>query len=264
MGFSIWEPGGDCHCGCTGAGTTICVKGCSGTVAVYGATVQLWSGATPVDSGVTDATGCCTFADAGTFDVKVVYQGTTTDFGNKTLAGTPINLALSTGYVCCGSPAALVPWNITLTDSQGAIPFCWDPAHNVWWGGRIITASSVMATATGPGGSCAISAPSAGPVAVWYSMQCAGGGRLLISREWPISDDGTGTNTQTYYQNAPTITCGVEATHAPPPVCFGAIEQDGCFLTITSTVPFAASCTPGGVGTFTTDPLGATSIAVSA
>lgn len=265
MGFNQWDVSG-CDCSCSAPSTKICVKACGG-VAVVGATVQLWSGATLVDSCTTDATGCCTFTDAGTFDVKVIASGDTTDFGNKTLSGTTINLSLAggTSTICCSTYS--VPKNLTLTDALGtlALTYAAGSSPPTWLGCRSVNVSSCTAS----GSPCVINAPAVQPIAVCYTMRCNAGSspHFTMERTWGWVVFG-GVNH--YYSSSGTPCADADlpafavCDPGAPALCSGGVDDssdDGVVGTgenPTSTSPFAIAFTlsydPGNSGL--ADPVG--------
>ncbi len=175
---------------CSGAmtctcGTKICLGACS--AAFQGATLQLYSGGVPVDSCTTDASGCCTFADSGTYDIRSVISGAVQDFGNSTLNGTPINLSLSSGQtvVCCAGCA--IPTNLTLTSGVGTIPFTFNPSLAIWQGCLQVPASgNAVSGYSTPGFVCfnCYTAATTYPVYYWGKCDPGGTAKFLVNCFW--------------------------------------------------------------------------------
>lgn len=184
------------------ASTTICVTTCtSPPVPVYGASVQLYSGSTLVDSCTTGSSGCCTFAESGTYTVQVTISGTVEYSGSRTLSGGTITINVTDpDVVCCGGLA--VPTTLTLTDALGSMTFSYWPGGGSpakWTAGRLVTVSSCPFLFPEPG-ICVPGTVSDGPTMVCYTMTCPTSGSVFtMQRSWAWIYESDGV-TPAYYQ----------------------------------------------------------------
>jgi hypothetical protein len=257
-GFGRFWP---CCCGCT----TICVTVCGG-IPVAGALVQIFTGATLVDSCTTGTTGCCQLCETGTYTLKVTIGGTLVHNATVTLAGGTITIAAggSPPVVCCGAYA--IPETLTLTDAEGSLTFGYDSGSFIptWYGGHAVTRSSW--TVTTPLGVCVSAGPTSGPVRVCYQMTCNAGStptfELVRSWSWVFEQ---GTITPAWYQDPSGFLPPGNPCATDPPVSCGIPHTDTSVddEDPTTTSPFAISFTPvPSGGNFTADPIGG-SVAIS-
>lgn len=179
-------------------GPTVCntqpvtVQGCN-VKAVQGATVQLKSGTTVVDTQATDGTGSCTLtaATAGTYTISVTppasspWWSSTAVTRSVTIACTgtqstqTMTLNPATGYACrctgCRDPldngTTLFP---SLTDANGTYAMQWD-AGNVWTCCYLLPGQALFAASGAVGVQCVASAGT-GSVAISYQLGCGGSG----------------------------------------------------------------------------------------
>lgn len=114
------NPGTACGCCDAECFVTVCVKVCFDNP-VAGVTVTIKNGATVIDSGVTDATGCVVLdsATAGTYTIQVTaparyaaYSATHTLVCGATVT---VNLVAATGYMCVACFAAPIPEALVAT-----------------------------------------------------------------------------------------------------------------------------------------------------
>jgi hypothetical protein len=234
---------------------------------VVGAVVQLWSGSTLVDSCTTGTDGCCSFARAGTYTVKVYVSGTLEYSGSRTLAGGTISIGLSASSVqavCCGG--YLIPMVLHLTDGAGTLDFVFDPNYfyPLWTGGHSVTRQSCPVTT--PDNVCVVGSPSDGPVRVCYQMICHAGQTptFAIQRSWSWVYE-QGTLNPIWYQDPSGFAPGQFCITAPPAVCGNPLTDTASLGTDpSSSDPFVLSGTPvPSAGNATADPIGG-SIAISA
>ena len=256
---------GCCDCG----GTTICVTTC-GALPAYGVTIQLLSGGSVVASCVTSSSGCCFFAQSGTFTVQVLVGGTLEYSGTQTLSGGTITIPLGSngGFVCCGTYA--IPRTLTLTGPGGSTSFVYDAADSgrfgapLWTGGYSVQAMS--ATVTTPGGSCVVAAPSNGPVRICYQMFChsAQNPAFAIQRSWSWVYQ-PGSLTPIYFQDPTGFTPGQLCATAPPAICGNPLTDTASFAANpTTTSPFVLTGTPVDAGSNATVDPDAGSVTISA
>jgi hypothetical protein len=126
-----------------GCSTQICVSLPCGAGPAVGALVEIYTGSTLVDSCTTGSTGCCTLPECGTYTLKIYYAGVLVYNVSRTLNGTTISITISTSDTnldCCGTCA--IPYNLTLIDSNGSIPFLYD--GGTWLGSYTITLPNVL------------------------------------------------------------------------------------------------------------------------
>jgi hypothetical protein len=223
---------------------------------VVGATVQLYSGATLIDSQTTGAGGCATFTQTGAYTVKVIVSGTQEFSGSKTLNGTTITINLGSSpasIVCCGGYA--IPYNLSLTDTIATIALAYVASSSppLWTGCNPVSIRS--STVTFPGGACTIGTPAVQDINVCYAMTCNSGSSptFAMTRTWTWVTDVR--NPPIYYSQANiggcSVGCGV------PGVCSGSNDSASGSANPTSASPFAISfaMTDNGANT-TADPVG--------
>lgn len=255
--------------GCCGCATRICVASCAGTP-VLGATVQLANSGTVVASCTTDATGCCSFTQSGSYVVRVLVSGTQEYSGSRTLNGTPITIGLPSGagLVCCGAYA--IPTQLMGTDAVGSFPMVYDPNYffPIWTGGHPITANS--ATVTTPNNTCVVADPTQGPVRICYQMICHAGDDPPPSVPFAIQRSWSwlylpGTLTAIYYQDPSGFAPGQLCITAPPAICGNPLTDTASFgAGPTTTSPFVVTGTPvAAPSNATPDPVGG-SLVISA
>ena len=250
-------------CCCGGCTITFCVTVCGG-LHLYGALVQVYSGATLLDQCTTGAGGCCTMptlATAGTYTVKVTY-GSNTLFNSSrsVVCGTNAIAAGAVGIVCCSG--YYIPYALTITDAGGTGSMWYygpDPifGYPTWYG--CVQSSATSSTVTTPGGVCTVAAPATHLINVCYKMQCVGGSPpFTLERDWGyVFYSGS----PVYYSagsSCPAGGLGVLCSAGPPGPCGTLVDSATGTGTPSGSSPFAitfAPLTPSG-GNTTTDPVG--------
>lgn len=253
--------GGICGC-CPSGSTEICLSvSCSpNTIPVIGATIELYSGSTLVDSCTTGDSGCCSFTETGTYTVKVVIGGSTVYSGSQTLSGSTINIGISASsanLICCDGYA--IPETLTVTDVLGSftIDYCLTCSGFFWTGWRSATALSCSVTT--PSEICTWGTPSTGMIAICYSLLCRPSTtpHFTLTRNWYWSYyDGFGTP-YIYQVSSIPGAGGACATNGPEAQCGGGDDNAiGNNNTASSSAPFAISFTMAdSVSNVTTDPV---------
>lgn len=215
------------RCCCRGTcNPTFCVTVCaSPAIALYGALVQVYGGATLLGSCTTNSSGCCriTGLAAGTYTVKVTFNGTVIHSSTAPVVCGTNNIPIPTpsNMVCCG--ASYVPDTLTATSSAGTFTMGYYGAgpggYPTWYG--CIYGTSVACTVTNPT-SCLTGAPTSQPVKVCYELQCVWptSPRFAMTRYWGwVYEYGTFTA----FNYADGLSCPTPGTScgAGPPVACG-------------------------------------------
>jgi hypothetical protein len=198
----------DCCCG-GACSTTICAKNCSNGN-INGALVTIESGATTIDSGTTDVSGCVTLTipSAGSYTV-VVTQGPTTLFsGTKTLT--------------CGGTVTFNCFTAlpnTIYFTFGGVTVALTRTGGTWSSNCTTTVSSVgFATYTGPPGfERCTSCGNTGNVPISFAVSCPdAGGNVQVAMGYPMFNCQSATpQTCCLYDTvdiSTPCTCGVNAT----------------------------------------------------
>lgn len=168
---------------------------CSGNATpIYGATVAVLSGGSPVDSCTTGANGCCQVAipSSGTYEVKVTYGGTVVHDANQSLTcgGTTGVIVSLSDVVCCnvsGPTYCAIPYNLTLTDANTTMAFNYNASLGYWVNCYTFTPSgSVIVADTHVTGLCGDNYTlGSGAVPITYVGQCTGGGLFTVTQRFP-------------------------------------------------------------------------------
>jgi hypothetical protein len=265
--FSLGGVKGGCCC----ATNQICLRDC-GIAGVAGATIQLFTGATLVESHATDGSGCATFSSTGTFTVKSVVSGSTHSFGNRTLSGGTIFLTLGSEVptICCST--FKVPTSLTLTDALGTLPCTYygvDVASFYHWSACRVLSLAGSSKVDLSLGTCHVLPSGTNPVMVCYDMLCDPGGGspfFFMLRTWGVLTLGA---SHVYYSQdtGSGVTCqpaGTICDSSTPSICGNVNDRSSDSEDPTSTSPFAISftMTPEG-GNLLADPVGG-NVSVSA
>jgi hypothetical protein len=183
-------------CGCCGScNITICVSVCGAPV--VGATVQVKTGSTVLETETTDGSGCAVFTTitTGTYTVVVTWADGTQTFPSQfLLCGATDSITLSgagSTFECCG-PCPISLSNLQLTDVNGTITLTASfPGGSFagWYGCYTIPISGVEMVSSGHGlctfASGTINLP------ICYFVQCASSSTLTVTRSWTGVCTGT-------------------------------------------------------------------------